>query len=194
MSENSKIFTVLIFTTALLGATYIFSNQFFNMPVKNNEFPRMENPLLIITKSKRELQIFDGESIVKTYKIALGFAPDGDKNVEGDGKTPLGDYYIFTKNNQSKFFLSLGVSYPNIEDAKRGLSENLISKAEYETIIGAVNNEQMPPQKTKLGGDIYIHGGGTISDWTQGCIALENGEIQEIFNAIPVGVRVKILP
>lgn len=159
---------------------------------ESESLPKLENPQLVIKKSQRKLELFDGEKLIKTYKIALGFAPVGDKEKEGDGKTPEGDFYVFTKNNQSKFYLSLGVSYPNIEDARHGLQTKLITKAEYDKIVQAVKNKKMPPQNTALGGEIYIHGGGTSEDWTWGCAALNNEEIKELFDAIPVGTRVKI--
>jgi len=74
------------------------------------------------------------------------------------------------------------------------LKDELITAEEYEAIVKAIGKKQMPPQKTALGGEIYIHGGGTTSDWTDGCAALENEEIKEIFDAIPIGTRVKIEP
>ena len=87
------------------------------------------------------------KNLIKTYKIALGFEPTGDKEIEGDGKTPEGDFYIFTKNSESKFYLSLGVSYPNIEDAKRGLENELITQEEHDAILKAINEKKMPPAK-----------------------------------------------
>ncbi len=156
--------------------------------------PPMKNPHIVIQKKQRLLKIFDGAKLVKKYKIVLGSAPNGDKQTEGDGKTPEGTFYIFTKNDRSKFYLSLGVSYPGIEDAKRGLKEKIISQEEHDAIVKAIDEKQMPPQKTALGGEIYIHGGGTENDWTDGCVALKNEEIREIFDAIPVGTAVKIKP
>ncbi len=159
------------------------------MPAKE-----MKNPHIVIKKSSRLLQVYDDEYLIKTYKIALGFAPKDDKEIEGDGKTPEGEFYIFTKNTESKFYLSLGISYPNIEDAKRGLKEKLITQEEHDAIVEAIQQNKMPPQKTKLGGEIYIHGNGSSSDRTYGCIALKDEEIKEIFDAIPIGTKVKILP
>jgi L,D-peptidoglycan transpeptidase YkuD (ErfK/YbiS/YcfS/YnhG family) len=86
------------------------------------------------------------------------------------------------------------LSYPNIEDAERGLKNGLITQAEHDEIVKAINEKAMPPQKTKLGGEIYIHGGGCKADWTAGCMALDNEEMQEIFEAIEVGTAVKIVP
>jgi murein L,D-transpeptidase YafK len=154
----------------------------------------MENPHILIQKKKRKLKIYDSKKLVKTYNISLGFAPEGDKETEGDGKTPEGEFYVFTKNPASSFFLSLGLSYPNIEDAERGLKDKLISQEEYDEIVKAIDEKVMPPQKTKLGGEIYIHGGGCEADWTAGCMALKNEEMQEIFDAIELGTPVKIVP
>ena len=110
----------------------------------------LENPRLVVKKKERLLQIFDGERLVKSYRVVLGFAPEGCKQVEGDGKTPEGEFYVFVKNSKSKFYLSLGLSYPNTDDAKRGLAENLISPDEHDAILQALDSKQMPPQKTKL--------------------------------------------
>ncbi len=155
-------------------------------------FQKIKNPLIVIKKRERTLEVFDGERLVKTYKIALGFTSEGDKQREGDGKTPEGEFYVFTKNNQSKFCLSLGLSYPNVEDAGRGLRDNLISQAEYYSITKAIKEKKMPLQNTKLGGEIYIHGGGRANDWTQGCVALADEEIKKLFDVIKVGTIVRI--
>jgi murein L,D-transpeptidase YafK len=154
----------------------------------------IKNPKITVEKKKRNLKLYDGKKLVKSYKISLGAVPVGDKEIEGDGKTPEGEFYVFTKNDKSAFFLSLGVSYPNKEDAERGLKQNLITQAEHDEIFAAIENKQMPLQKTKLGGEIYIHGGGCDADWTQGCMALENEQMQELFDVIAVGTTVIIKP
>jgi len=154
----------------------------------------LKDPTILIRKEKRVLEVYDGDALIKTFAFALGFAPAGDKRTEGDGKTPEGEFYVFTKNPQSKFHLSLGLSYPSKDDANRGFAEGLISQKDRDEIIAAIDAKKMPPQKTKLGGEIYIHGGGTDSDWTWGCVALKNDEIEELFTAIPVGTKVTILP
>lgn len=177
----------------ILAVTFVASSIYIVGQI-NQALPKMENPHLLVKKKDRKLQIFDGEKLIKSYSMSLGFAPEGDKEIEGDGKTPEGDFYIFTKNPESAFFLSLGVSYPNIEDAERGLKNKLISQEEYDEIVKAINEKSMPPQKTKLGGEIYIHGGGCSSDWTAGCMALKNEEMQEIFDAIEIGTSIRIEP
>ena len=172
----------------------VFTRSVLGFAQTAETLPQMKNPHIVIKKKARLLQLFDGEKLIKTYKIALGFAPAGDKEREGDGKTPEGEFYIFTKNDKSKFYLSLGLSYPNIEDARRGLKEKIISQTEYDAIVKAIDEKRMPPQYTKLGGEIYIHGGGSQKDWTWGCAALENENIKELFDAVSVGTKVRIKP
>jgi murein L,D-transpeptidase YafK len=126
--------------------------------------------------------------------MALGFAPEGDKELEGDGRTPTGEFFVFIKNDQSRFHRSLGVSYPSHDDAERGSRDGLITTEERDAIASAIREEKMPPQNTRLGGEIYLHGGGTSRDWTWGCIALSDEDITELFNLIPVGAKISILP
>lgn len=159
-----------------------------------DELPSMASPRLVITKKARKLELFDGERLIRTFPISLGFTPVGDKEREGDGKTPEGEFYIYTKNPKSQFYLSLGISYPGIEDAERGLRDSLISKAEHDEIVNAVKQRKMTPQKTALGGEIFLHGGGTGKDWTYGCAALADEDMRQLFNAIPVGTAIVILP
>lgn len=186
-------FGLVILSVLLIGGSCgSFQPGIMSQQVRENR--NLEDPKLVIKKSARTLEVFDGEKLVKTYTVVLGFAPAGDKEIEGDGKTPEGEFYVFTKNPESRFHLSLGLSYPAKDDAKRGLEKKLITKEENDLIVKAIDEKQMPPQKTKLGGEIYIHGGGIERDWTDGCIALKDDEIEELFAAIPAGTRVSILP
>jgi murein L,D-transpeptidase YafK len=109
-------------------------------------------------------------------------------------EAPEGDFYIFTKNNKSAYYLSLGLSYPNAEDAERGVIDGLITKRQHDAILDAMRIKSMPPQDTNLGGEIYIHGHGAGSDWTWGCVALENEDVRELYDAVSVGTPVTILP
>src|SRR5262252_1772932 len=118
---------------------------------------------ILVKKGERKLYLYVSEGgkekLAKTYQIALGNNPTGSKLRQGDGATPEGDYYITHKNAQSSFYLSLGVSYPNIVDADRGLKEGLITKPQHQAIVNAIQAKTKPPQNTRLGGDIFIHGG-----------------------------------
>lgn len=151
-------------------------------------------PRIVVKKSARRLYLYSDERVVRTYRIGLGFNPVGDKKTEGDGCTPEGAFYIYTKNPLSNYHLSLGLSYPNNEDAERGLRDRLITKAQYNQIKRAMQNGTAPPQTTRLGGQIYIHGNGSRTDWTLGCIALENEEMKELFDAVPIGINITVEP
>ena len=191
-TRRRSIILFVGFVFAIVAAISILS-QNISSEMDNKPLKSLTEPSIIIRKAARKLEIFDGKKLVKTYKVVLGFSTKGDKEIEGDGRTPEGEFYVFTKNPESRFHLSLGLSYPSKGDAKRGLAAGLITKEEYDEIVKAIDSGGMPPQKTKLGGEIYIHGGGTASDWTDGCVALKNEEISEIFAMIPVGTKVKIL-
>ena len=155
---------------------------------------KLTSPRIVVKKAERRLLLYDGNKLVKTYRIGLGLSPEGDKVRQGDRRTPEGDFYLFTKNDKSAFYLSLGVSYPNATHARRGLRDGLITKSQHDAIMRALKLKKTPPQHTGLGGDIYIHGHGAKSDWTWGCVALENDDIRELFNAVSVGTPVTILP
>lgn len=150
------------------------------------------NPRVVVSKSKRQLWLYAEGNIVRTYKIALGANSVDDKVKQGDRATPEGDFYICVKNERSNFYLSLGLSYPNREDAERGLRDKLITRDTRDRIVRAIQNKRRPPWDTALGGEIFLHGSGTGSDWTWGCIALANEHIKELFEALPLGTSVRI--
>ncbi|MGH9956180.1 MAG: L,D-transpeptidase family protein, partial [Pyrinomonadaceae bacterium] len=102
-----------------------------------NERPPLKLPLkdprIVVLKSKRQLELYSEGAIVRTYPIGLGLNPVDDKKREGDRCTPEGDFYVFVKNPKSAYFLSLGISYPNIEDAERGLRDGLITRTQHDS-------------------------------------------------------------
>jgi murein L,D-transpeptidase YafK len=136
---------------------------------------------VLILKLARSMTLLRGGKAFKTYKVALGSVPVGPKRVEGDHKTPEGDYIIDAKNAHSRFHLSLHISYPSAADQQRARS-----------------------MRARPGGAIMIHGLaapfaylGALHrqvDWTDGCIAVTNTEIEEIWKLVPVGTRVEIRP
>ena len=194
------IFASLLFVSLMIIATTR------STPAQQRDQARQnkEQYRILVKKGERKLYLYVRENgkerLAKTYQIALGNNPTGTKRKQGDGATPEGDYYITHKNGRSRFYLSLGVSYPNIVDADKGLKEGLITKAQHQAIVSAVRVGTKPPQNTRLGGDIFIHGGGngksfgSVQDWTLGCVALENDEIKELFEMLPVKTPVKIVP
>ncbi|MFL6216199.1 MAG: murein L,D-transpeptidase family protein [Blastocatellia bacterium] len=154
----------------------------------------LADPHIVVKKGERRLMLFDGDKQVRVYRVGLGFAPTGDKARQGDGRTPEGSFYVCVKNAASKFYLSLGLSYPNKEHAARAWRDGLINRAQYSEIISALDRRQRPPWDTSLGGEIFIHGNGSASDWTWGCVALDDADIKELFEAVPKGATVVIEP
>ena len=136
---------------------------------------------IVIMKSARTMTLLSGPKVLKTYRVALGSVPVGPKRVEGDHKTPEGDYRIDAKNSHSQFHLSLHISYPSAVDQQRARSQGL-----------------------RPGGAVMIHGLarpfaylGPLhrqTDWTDGCVAVTNSEIDEIWKLVPVGTKVEIRP
>jgi murein L,D-transpeptidase YafK len=136
---------------------------------------------IVIEKRARTLTLFRGDGKLKIYKVALGSDPVGPKQQQGDGRTPEGTYVIDARKKNSQFHRALHISYPNAEDRRLARQHGV-----------------------SPGGDIMIHGlpNGMASigsahrrrDWTQGCIAVTNEEIEEIWRAVPNGTRVVIKP
>ncbi|MHB8987550.1 MAG: L,D-transpeptidase family protein [Desulfobulbia bacterium] len=152
----------------------------------------LKAPKIVIKKAKKKLFLYSEEKLLRTYPVKLGFNPVGDKVRQGDKRTPEGSYYICMKNPRSKYYLSLGLSYPSIEDAERGLEQKLITKSDRDRIIERISKKSIPPWNTPLGGEIFIHGGGETWDWTYGCVALRNKDIEELFKVVALGTEVVI--
>lgn len=147
-----------------------------------------------IYKADRRLELLGDGKIMLRCPCALGGAPTGDKIREGDLKTPEGSFYVCTRNDRSKFHLFLGLSYPGEDDAARGLKDGLVTPPQAEAIRSAQRRRTRPPWHTPLGGMIGIHGYGTAWDWTLGCVALADGDIERLWAFCPLGTDVKIFP
>jgi murein L,D-transpeptidase YafK len=184
--------SLLQLASGVLGAGLVGAREIDSAATDSPISRPLLNPRIVVSKSKRRLTLYSSDNVVRTYRIALGSSPIEDKVQEGDRRTPEGDFYICIKNPRSKFYLSLGLSYPNQQHAERGLRDGLITSGQYEEIIGAVKAKRQPPQYTRLGGEIFIHGNGSQSDWTWGCVALDDKDIRELFDAVPVGTPVRI--
>ena len=160
---------------------------------KGVAFP-LKKPRIEIRKKDRTLDLFDGDVKVKRYVMALGLAPEGPKRQQGDYKTPEGKYFICYRNYASAFHLFLGLSYPNAADAAEGLKEKLIDEKTFKRLVESEKNKRQPSWGTALGGAVGIHGGGVGADWTWGCIAVTDEEIDELWAACPWGTPVDVLP
>jgi murein L,D-transpeptidase YafK len=143
--------------------------------------PAKKADRIVVEKSARTMKLMLGSEVLKTYKVALSREPIGAKEREGDHRVPEGEYVIDSKNSHSRFHLALHISYPNATDRERARK------------LGV-----------KPGGDIEIHGLGSRYawvgslqrqvDWTDGCVAVTNTEIDEIWALVPVGTPLEIRP
>lgn len=136
---------------------------------------------IVINKGARKLYLLNNDKILREYEVELGFAPLGHKQFEGDGKTPEGTYVIDRRNPNSRYHLSVGISYPNTQDR-----------------ANARANGKRP------GGEIFIHGqpnnakerkrAARVDDWTAGCIAVTNEAIEEIYAMVQDGTTIALRP
>lgn len=130
---------------------------------------------LLLYKDRRKLYLLAGQDILKSYRVRLGFNPEGHKLQEGDGRTPEGLYYVDRRNYNSRYYLSIGISYPNSRDIARAKAAGVTP-----------------------GGDIFVHGGPRTAeerrknDWTAGCIALRDKDIRRVFWMTELGTPIFI--
>ncbi len=149
--------------------------------LETNRAQQSRADAIIIAKSKRTMTLMSGGRVLKTYRVALGPQPVGPKERQGDNKTPEGDYIVDSRNARSRFHLALHISYPNAKDRDRARRLHVDPG-------GEIMIHGLPPAFAWLGA---AH---TRRDWTQGCIAVTNAEIEEVWRLVPLGTPVKILP
>ena len=150
-------------------------------------------PRAVITKHAKTLVLYDGDEEVMRIPVVLG-KNSADKQREGDLATPEGEFFICYKNSTSKYHSFLGISYPNVEDAERGLRDGLITRPEHDQINAAIAQKQCPPWKTALGGEVGLHGPCPNVTWTHGCIAMNAEQIERLYDLLEIGDEVTILP
>ena len=154
----------------------------------------IQNPEIFVYKEKRRLYVIQSDVLVRDYPIGLGFHPTGDKEKEGDGRTPEGKFFVCVKKPNSRFQKSLGLNYPDKKHAERAFFAGVITPIEFRDILIAFEKKATPPWNTVLGGRIFIHAGGAHKDWTEGCVALYNSDMEELFQVAAVGTPVSIRP
>ncbi|MBN2359759.1 MAG: L,D-transpeptidase family protein [Deltaproteobacteria bacterium] len=154
----------------------------------------------VVHKSARNLALCDCGSLVANFSVGLSaYAPVGDKEREGDYKTPEGVFYAASKIPQgvSSYYEAYLISYPDAADAARGLQAGLIDQSQHDAIVSAQQSCAAPPQDTELGSYIEVHGGGDDTgdyDWTWGCVALDNAHIDRLWNVLDVNETIVIVP
>jgi murein L,D-transpeptidase YafK len=139
------------------------------------EYNGPEVTRVVVVKSSRSMTLWHHDEVLEVYEVELGFAPDGHKAQEGDGRTPEGEFLIDRRNPNSEYYLSIGINYPRPED------------------IAAAEEAGVDP-----GGDIFIHGTprafARTDDWTAGCIAVTNREMRQIYAMVRDGTPITIIP
>lgn len=147
-----------------------------------------------IEKAKRSMTLEVDGKVVRRFRVGLGFAPEDDKVRQGDGRTPEGRFYVAWKNPASQFHRFFGLSYPMPRHARRAFEAKKIDKALLDEVEAAAKKKKKPPQYSSLGGLVGVHGGGSGSDWTLGCIAVTDEEIEWLYEEVRVGDEIVVLP
>jgi len=162
----------------------------------------VSNVWLRISKTSQTLFAYRGANLIARIPTDLGYNFFADKERRGSNgdpdhwRTPEGEFFVASKNSTSQFYKALVLNYPNAEDAKRGMEGDLITRQQYESIVAAEETFSMPPMNTELGGWIEIHGEGTglRKNWTQGCVAVQNVQLDRLWDIVDVGTPVLIDP
>ncbi len=174
MPTRVKLFVAFFLTAGILLFPIVRATHATPTPPKQAD-------RIVIEKSKRTLNLMSGNTVLKTYKVALGGQPVGAKQRQGDHKTPEGIYVVDRKNPASLFHRALHISYPNAQDRENARKLHASPGGDVEIHrIGA-----------KYG---YLGAAHRLTDWTDGCIAVTNEEINEIWPLVPVGTTVEIKP
>ncbi len=175
--RNKALTISILLLTLGLGYTLFYWNYTLTSPLpKNTKADR-----IVVYKSRRILELRAEGKLLKSYSIALGLQPKGHKEFEGDRRTPEGVYFINGKNPKSDYYKNLGISYPNNKDRAHAKKSG-----------------------KPTGGDVKIHGMRNdmawlgkchrLKDWTHGCIAVTNEEMEEIYQAVAMKTTIEILP
>jgi len=179
----------MIFRSSLLSLALVcvaFAVQADPLPQAERVMLRSPESLptvdhLVVHKTERRLLLLHGDTVVRSYKIALGLNPIGTKERAGDFRTPEGHYYLTRRNPRSDYFLSIQVSYPNETDMRRAHKNHWDAGGSI-MIHGLPNQLKHEPK--------YYE----ISDWTDGCIALSNADMVEVWLLTPDNAPIDILP
>jgi hypothetical protein len=182
----------------------IFFIFIFLVPDSSNSLsagsPLPAGRIIVIDKAKKSLILFMDGGQQLEFPATFGIDPDSDKYKAYDCATPEGLYFITDKNTSSRFHRLLAISYPNFANAQKGLAEGVISLMEYKRIYKALRKSKRSTGDTGLGSGIAIHGGGVFRlvgktrerDWTEGCIALNDNDMETVFNFCRLGDPVVI--
>lgn len=160
----------------------------------------VSNAWIRVSKRRKRVYLYRGMELLMEVPADFGYNAIMDKEIRGTEanpdhwRTPEGVFFVVRKNPYSKFYKALLLNYPTGEDARRGLDQGLISERQYDAIMVAEKHSTVPPMNTALGGMIEIHGDGTglSTNWTQGCVAVLNEHLDQLWSQVSVGTPVII--
>lgn len=179
-SPRIRLGLILLLTVAVLSAAAYLTTTAAQAP----ELPgNAKADAVLVEKAARRLTLLESGRVLKTYRVALGRDPLGPKQRQGDGKTPEGEFVLDWRNPNSRFHRSLHISYPSPDDLERGRHEGY-DPGDSIMIHGLPNGL----------GWVGTHHLRIWGDWTNGCIAVTNDEIEEIWRAVPDGTPIEIRP
>lgn len=192
--KNLKSVSLILFLTFIVIATFvilfppsdnaILKNEQTAKPQVLNTEPLPNNATitrLVVFKNERQMWAYDHDKLLKIYPISLGGTPVGHKQFEGDQKTPEGIYRINERNPHSSYHKNLGISYPNANDKAYAASQG-------KSAGGLIKIHGLPNKLPDIGRQHLRY------DWTDGCIAVTNNEIDELFNAVVHNAEIDIRP
>lgn len=169
------------------------------LPDEYADDTRSSGRVFLVVKDAREIGVYENDALLPghCYAVQMGPVADGGtKRAKGDMRTPEGWYAISHRNPNSQFYRSLGLNYPNFDDVMRGVEDGVIDHEVGNALTSAINAGRLPKQDTALGGSIFIHGNprGWTNDWTWGCVATGNANMDELYKLGDPGTPVLILP
>lgn len=158
------------------------------------------DPWVLVDTHSRTLSVYNAGEILREFKnISIGRGGAASERFKGDGKTPLGTFHIMWLNMKSHYHIFLGLDYPNLDHATQAYRKKQLKSEEFKSIQDAMETNTIPPQDTPLGGYIGIHGIGEVNpkfqgklNWTDGCIALTNEQVEQLVQMVQVGTEVII--
>lgn len=189
IKQNSFIHYLMILLTGLLG-----------LSVMHNSVQADNGIWIDVDTTEHTLSVMQGDTVQAVFKnVAIGRFGTTWSKMTKDDMTPLGRFRVGWINEKSRYYRFFGLNYPNLDTAKRALDENRITEEIWLSILEAKSMGKIPPQNTPLGGHIGIHGIGRGDlevhhqyNWTNGCVALTNDQIDQLGKWIKPGVLVNI--
>lgn len=205
LTSMKKIGRVLYFIALINSAGVLADESSFNNSANNSTAPEaipVDDTWILVDTKDKDVRIMENNNPIKVFNhAAFGRGGVGLKRKRGDNVTPKGIYTIGWNNDKSDFRKFFGLTYPSIQDAENGLQQGLINDSEYQAIVKAHLEHKIPPQNTALGGSVGIHGLGAplrrwkkhlFLNWTEGCVALTNEQIDELAMYVKPGMFVVI--